>query len=86
MATSPNSHPLPRGTRVVTIQGELDYDANDEERETKPGAIGKITGVANERENGDPGCCYDIEFDNGAWFTRDDFEIDDATRYRVMPP
>lgn len=86
MATSPIPHPLPRGTRVITVQGELDHDAQDEERVTKPGSVGRITGIANERENGDEGYCYDIEFDNGAWFTRDDFEIDDATRYRVVAP
>jgi hypothetical protein len=82
--SAPPKHPLTRGTRIVTIQGELDQDHAGEDRDTPPGAIGKITGIANERENGDEGYCYDIEFDNGAWFTRDDFEIDDHSRYRVL--
>jgi hypothetical protein len=69
---------------VVTLQGELDHDSEEGERVTEPGAIGRITGIANERENGDPGFCYDLEFDNGAWFTRDDFELDDESRYRVL--
>lgn len=68
---------------MVTLQGETDQDHRNDERITAPGAIGRITGVANERENGDPGFCYDLEFDNGAWFTRDDFELDDPTRYRL---
>lgn len=78
-------HPLPRGTRIVTLQGEVDCNQNDVEVVTPEGAIGRITGIGNERDNGDPGFCYDLEFDNGAWFTRDDFEFDDATRYRILP-
>lgn len=86
MSSASLPHPLPRGTRVVTLQGELDHDSDDEERVTPPGTVGSITGIANERENGDEGYCYDLEFPNGAWFTRDDFELDDASRYRVLPP
>lgn len=78
-------HPLPRGTRIVTLQGEVELNQNDAEVVTQAGAIGRITGIGKERDNGDPGFCYDLEFDNGAWFTRDDFEFDDATRYRVLP-
>jgi hypothetical protein len=85
MPTPAAHHPLPRGTRIVTLEGETDLDNEGEEIITPPGSIGRITGVANERDNGDPGYCYDLEFDNGSWFTRDDFEIDDATRYRVVP-
>ena len=84
-AMPPLQHPLPRGTRLITLQGEVDQDSRDEERITPPGSIGRITGIANERENGDAGFCYDLEFDNGAWFTRDDFEFDDPTRYRILP-
>jgi hypothetical protein len=81
---APPVHPLARGTKVVTLQGETDFDNEGEERVTPPGSVGRITGIANERDNGDPGFCYDLEFDDGSWFTRDDFELDDATRYRVL--
>ena len=84
MPAPSSKHPLIRGTKVITLCGEVDQDSKDEDRETAPGSVGRITGVANERENGDPGFCYDLEFENGAWFTRDDFELDDVTRYRVV--
>jgi len=80
----PPVHPLARGTKVVTLQGETEFDNEGEERVTPPGGVGRITGIANERDNGDPGFCYDLEFDGGQWVTRDDFELDDATRYRVI--
>lgn len=80
----PPTHPLPRGTKVVTLLGETDFDHEGEERLTPPGSVGRITGIANERDNGDPGFCYDLEFDDGTWITRDDFELDDSTRYRVL--
>ena len=81
---APPVHPLARGTKVVTLQGESDFDNEGEDRITPPGSVGRITGIAKERDNGDPGFCYDLEFDDGSWFTRDDFELDDATRYRVV--
>jgi hypothetical protein len=80
----PLKHPLPRGTKIITLLGEVDHDSDGDERSTSPGSVGRITGIANERDNGDPGYCYDVEFDDGAWFTRDDDEIDDAKRYRVI--
>ncbi|MBA3699109.1 MAG: hypothetical protein H0W78_09660 [Planctomycetes bacterium] len=80
----PPVHPLARGTKVVTLQGETEFDNEGEERVTSPGSVGRITGIANERDNGDPGFCYDLEFDDGQWVTRDDFELDDSTRYRVV--
>ena len=77
------SHPLPRGTRIITVRGEIDEDSDEEQRITAPGTVGTITGYAKERENGDAGFCYDIEFPNGAWVTRDDNEVDDPARYRL---
>ena len=84
MAHTPLNHPLPRGTRIITLLGETELDNEGEEILTAPGSVGRITGIANERDNGDPGFCYDVEFDNGVWLTRDDFEVDDTTRYRVV--
>ena len=84
MAHTPLNHPLPRGTRIVTLLGETELDNEGEELLTAPGSIGRITGIAKERDNGDPGFCYDLEFDNSVWLTRDDFEFDDTTRYRVV--
>lgn len=83
-ATMAPKHPLPRGTKIVTLLGESDYDNDGDERSTPPGSIGRITGVANERDNGDPGFCYDLEFDDGLWVTRDDDEIDNPTRYKIV--
>ena len=77
-------HPLPRGTRISLVEQIVDLDADDEERVTPVGAVGRITGIAKERDNGDEGFCYDLEFDNGAWLTVDDNELDDITRFRVM--
>ena len=84
MAHTPLNHPLPRGTRIITLLVETELDNEGEEILTAPGSIGRITGIAKERDNGDPGFCYDLEFDNGVWLTRDDFEFDDTTRYRVV--
>jgi hypothetical protein len=84
MSHSPVKHPLARKTRIVTVRGEIDHDHDGEERITPPGTIGRITGIAHERENGDPGYCYDLEYANGTWITRDDFELDDPTAYRVL--
>jgi hypothetical protein len=68
----------------MTVLGEQDFDSDGEDRITQPGTIGLITGVANERDNGDPGYCYDLEFENGMWLTKDDNELDDPARYRVV--
>jgi hypothetical protein len=84
MTPAPLVHPLPRKTKVITLMGESDYDNDGEERITQPDSIGIITGVAKERDNGDPGFCYDIEFDNGLWITRDDDELDNAERYQIV--
>lgn len=81
---SRNLHPLPRGTRVVTLQGLTDLDAEEEERITPPGAVGLITGVAKEREDGSEGFCYDVEFDHQAWFVFEDLDLDDAQRFQVL--
>lgn len=81
-----NKHPLPRGTRVVTVAEIIDQDADDEERITPPDTAGTITGMAKERDNGDPGFCYDVELTNGVWLTVDDDEIDDEERFRVLGP
>ena len=78
------SHPLPRGTRIAAVVAIIDLDNEDEERVTAAGSIGRITGIANERDNGDEGFCYDLEFDSGAWLTVDDNEIDDSKRFRVV--
>ena len=77
-------HPLPRGTKIALVEQVTDLDADDEERVTPAGAVGRITGIGKERDNGDAGFCYDLEFDNGAWLTVDDDELDDITRFRVM--
>ena len=77
-------HPLPRGTKIALIEKVVDLDAEDEERVTPAGAVGRITGIGTERDNGDEGFCYDLEFDSGAWLTVDDDELDDITRFRVM--
>ena len=77
-------HPLPRGTKIALVEKVVDLDADDEERVTPAGAVGRITGIAKERDNGDEGFCYDLEFDNGAWLTVDDDELDDIARFKVM--
>ena len=77
-------HPLPRGTKVALVEEVSDLDADEEERVTPAGSVGRITGIAKERDNGDEGFCYDLEFDNGMWLTIDDDELDDPTRFRVM--
>jgi hypothetical protein len=81
---SDHQHPLPRGTRIVTLKGEIDQDNNDEERVTPPGAVGRITGMARERDDGSEGFRYDVEFENQAWIILEDREIDDPERYRVL--
>ncbi len=77
-------HPLPRGTKVVLVEQITDLDADEEDRVTPVGAVGRITGIGNERDRGDPGFCYDLEFDNGAWLTVDDDELDDLTRFKLL--
>ena len=77
-------HPLPRGTKVALVQKVVDFDADDEERVTPTGSIGRITGIGTERDNGDEGFCYDLEFDNKVWLTVDDNELDDLARFRLV--
>jgi hypothetical protein len=77
-------HPLPRGTKVALVEKVIDLDADDEERTTPAGSIGRITGIATERNNGDEGFCYDLEFDNGVWLTVDDDELDDISRFKLL--
>lgn len=78
------NHPLSRGTCVITLQDLTDHDAEEEERITPAGSTGRITGVAKEREDGSEGFCYDVEFDNQAWFVLEDLDLDDETRFRVV--
>lgn len=77
-------HPLPRGTSIITLKGEMDQDGEDNERITPPGSVGKITGVGSERDDGSEGHRYDVEFANQAWIILDDIEIDDPERYRIV--
>ena len=77
-------HPLPRGTKVALVEKIVDFDADDEERTTPAGSVGRITGTATERNNGDAGFCYDLEFDNGVWLTVDDDELDDLSRFKLL--
>ena len=77
-------HPLPRGTKVALVEKVVDLDNDEEERVTPAGAVGRITGIAKERDNGDAGFCYDLEFDNGVWLTVDDDELDDLDRFKVL--
>ncbi len=77
-------HPLPRGTKIALVIAYDDLDADDEERVTPAGSIGRITGIAKERDNGDEGFCYDLEFDSGVWMTADDNELDDLRRFKVL--
>ena len=78
------SHPLPRGTRVLAVAKIVDFDNDDEERVTPAGSVGRITGIGKERDNGDPGFCYDLEFDTGAWLTVDDNELDGLQRFKLV--
>jgi hypothetical protein len=59
MSTMAILHPLPRGTKVALVVAYSDLDADDEERVTPSGSVGRITGIAKERDNGDEGFCYD---------------------------
>lgn len=77
-------HPLARHTRVITVLGEQDFDSEGEDRITPPGSVGRITGIGKERDNGDPGFCYDLEFENGMWLTKDDNELDNPAHYRIV--
>jgi hypothetical protein len=80
-------HPLPKGTLVKTLLGEVDYDFEDQERETPPGAVGRIDGIAKSRQDGSPGFAYDLVFDSTeAWIVVDDCDLDDPARYQVQPP
>jgi hypothetical protein len=78
-----SKHPLPKGTTVTLVEEVSDFDANEVERITPIGAIGMITGRGNERSDGEPGFCYDLEFPNGAWLTVDDCDLDDPSRFTV---
>lgn len=82
---SAHKHPLARGTRIITLLGEVDMDNEDEERVTVPGSVGTISGTANEHDDGSPGYRYDVIFENQAWIILDDHEIDDPKRYRLVP-
>ena len=74
-------HPLPKGTRILSVLGECDRDGDDNERVTGPNAIGEVTD-ANHRTG--QGWSYDVVFQgSGVWVILDEHgELDDAARYK----
>lgn len=78
-------HPLKKGTRVKALLGECDEDFDGKIRETEPGAIGTITGIARGRQDGSEGFAYDLTFkDSEVWVVLDDCDLDDAERFEVL--
>lgn len=80
------AHPLPPGTKIRSINGELDHDENDDERRTPPGSVGviRLTEVWGEgAEYG--GFIYHTDFpDTGATVCLYPTEVDDAARYQIV--
>lgn len=76
-------HPLPDGTKVRSMHGEIDHDEHDILRETPAGLIGTIQSSAFYEGQG---WTYLVVFPNGAWVFVDQSPegIDDPKHYQVV--
>lgn len=86
-------HPLPTGTWIESVFGEMDADGNDDERHTGPNAIGRIADVRQQErpQDGDALWHYSVVFPNNTWVWLDCFQIDNGTAdppsmYRILTP
>lgn len=64
------------GTQVQTLLGEIDTDADGQERITPPGTIGVVT-HHNHADH------WDVSFPNGAWVVLTETEMADPTQYKL---
>lgn len=78
-----HSHPLPVGTRIVSILGELDSDEKDNDREAPPGSVGKVEGM--ERLKLATVWNYRVTFPSGTWVFLNERELADDSRYTILP-
>ncbi len=74
---------LPIGTRILSIAGECDQNDDASWNETGPNAIGVVQ-IADRHNDGEP--YYQVVFEeSGCAVHLDQFEIEDAAIYRVVP-
>lgn len=77
-------HPLPIGTRIKSIAGEVDDPGDGTERKSGRGAIGKT--ILADHYKGQ-GWSYGVVFPSGTWVNLDEGDgLDDPRKYRILPP
>lgn len=74
------THPLPLGTRIISIEGEWDDD-DGTERYTGPNAIGEV--MSNNQHDG-RGHVYGVLFPNGTSVFLDQFGELDQPGYQIL--
>lgn len=77
------THPLPVGTRIISVEGENDSD-EDRPRETGPNAEGVII---SSYQLPSQGWTYDVVFPlSGAWVVLIEADpLNDPTKYQILP-
>jgi hypothetical protein len=77
-------HPLPLGSKVVSLKGEMDDDEHGNQRIAPPGSVGTIQSAEFHPKG--QGWTYHITFDNGTWVAIDQLigGIDEPEYYDVQ--
>lgn len=80
----PVPHPLPLGTKVLSLRGEKADDENGDLQETGPNTVGKVISVDYSPHA--QGWTYGIVFQpNDVWVFIDQLDsIDDPDKYRIL--
>jgi hypothetical protein len=82
--TTPISHPLPAGTRVLSRLGLTGYACvGGPLSGVEPTAVGAIT---YSRRDPHEEWVYEVEFPPGVSAFLSETELGDTTRYEVLPP
>lgn len=71
-------------TQIISVQGEMDCDDNDQERYTGHCAVGRVTGEGEYSI--EQGYVYPVLFANGVSVFLDSNDLSDASNYIVLPP
>lgn len=78
------NHPLPIGTLIRSVRGEMDHNEDGTRRKSGPNAVGRV--ISADYYPPHQGWTYGIQFpDNGPWVFIDQSDsIDDPTKYQLV--